>query len=349
MSPLSALIAAIVVPCTIAITFAVMKAAGMTFNMMTLGGLAAGIGLFIDDAIVMIEAIHRARMPSAPARQAAIAGDAARIGRPLVASTVTVIVVFIPLVFLSGVTGVFFRALALTLGAGLAISLLLALYFTPALEVRSSDGAARAASPGECLTLVQQGLFAQPQAVSPLPGAAPCSPRPVLAARRGSIARSGLIICRRWTKGLHPGLHDSAGKHAGRHRRAAGQNRGRAQDHAGGGRRSRAAPARSSASFLTESNRGDISVRLKSNRTRGIDEVMDSVRRRILASVPGVSIEFSQVLQDLIGDLSGTPEPIEVKVFGADQATIEIDRPPGSRNRLSQIPGMVDVRSTAWC
>ena len=58
---LSALVAAIVVPCTIAITFVVMKAFGMTFNMMTLGGLAAGIGLFIDDAIVMIEAIHRAR------------------------------------------------------------------------------------------------------------------------------------------------------------------------------------------------------------------------------------------------------------------------------------------------
>src|SRR6202030_4363456 len=61
MSPLSALVAAIVVPCTVAITFIVMKAVGLTFNMMTLGGLAAGIGLFIDDAIVMIEAIHRAR------------------------------------------------------------------------------------------------------------------------------------------------------------------------------------------------------------------------------------------------------------------------------------------------
>ena len=133
-SPLSALIAAIVVPCTISITFAVMSAIGMTFNMMTLGGLAAGIGLFIDDAIVMIEAMHRAHAGGAGA-QAAVQSALAELTRPLIASTATVIVVFLPLIFLSGVTGVFFRALAFTLGSGLAVSLVLALYFTPALEV----------------------------------------------------------------------------------------------------------------------------------------------------------------------------------------------------------------------
>src|SRR5207244_3742777 len=75
--------------------------------------------------------------------------------------------------------------------------------------------------------------------------------------------------------------------------------------------------------FLTESNRGDFSVRLTSNRTRDIDQVIESVRKRILATVPGVQVEFSQVLQDLIGDLSGTPEPVVVDIFGADQKTIE--------------------------
>ncbi len=94
--------------------------------------------------------------------------------------------------------------------------------------------------------------------------------------------------------------------------------------------------------FLTESNRGDISVRLKSKRARDIDEIMDSMRRRILATVPGVRIEFSQVLQDLIGDLSGTPEPVEVKVFGADQATIEATAREVAQ-RLGQVPGLVDI------
>src|SRR6185437_5309004 len=73
--------------------------------------------------------------------------------------------------------------------------------------------------------------------------------------------------------------------------------------------------------FLTESNRGDLSVRLRRNRRRAIHEVIDEVRRRIRASVPNVELEFTQVLQDLIGDLSGTPQPVEIKVFGAEQAT----------------------------
>ena len=92
MSPLSALVAAIVVPCTVAITFIVMKAAGLTFNMMTLGGLAAGIGLFIDDAIVMIEAIHR-ELAGGKSAAEAVAAALKSLRRPLIASTMTVIVV----------------------------------------------------------------------------------------------------------------------------------------------------------------------------------------------------------------------------------------------------------------
>src|SRR4029077_710097 len=103
MSPISALVAAIVVPCTVAITCVVMKGAGLTFNMMTLGGLAAGIGLFIDDAIVMIEAIHR-ELATGESTETAVSAALKHLGRPLFASTMTVIVVFAPLVFLSGVT-----------------------------------------------------------------------------------------------------------------------------------------------------------------------------------------------------------------------------------------------------
>ncbi|MGC1812169.1 MAG: efflux RND transporter permease subunit, partial [Candidatus Binataceae bacterium] len=95
---------------------------------------------------------------------------------------------------------------------------------------------------------------------------------------------------------------------------------------------------------LSESNTGDFSVRLKANRTRGIDAVIDSVRRRVLASVPGVQIEFSQMLQDLLGDLSGTPQPIEVKVFGADQNQIEATARRVA-DGLRNIPGLVDVFS----
>ncbi len=118
----SALVAAVVVPHHGAVAFALMKAAGMTFNMMTLGGLAAGIGLFIDDAIVgTMGALHRSHAQS-PDGAPGGADPIRALSRPLIAATATVIVVFAPLGFVTGVTGTFSRAAALTLGGGLFVS-----------------------------------------------------------------------------------------------------------------------------------------------------------------------------------------------------------------------------------
>jgi multidrug efflux pump subunit AcrB len=340
-SPLSALIAALVVPCTILITFAIMSAIGMTFNMMTLGGLAAGIGLFIDDAIVMIEAIHRAHA-GGTGIQAAVQNALGELTRPLIASTATVVVVFLPLVFLSGVTGVFFRALAFTLGSGLAVSLILALYFTPSLEMLVERWRGSGRDPGRLFVLIQR-LYVL--------GLKPFLRLPVFAVM---VAAGSLVLAVTLyrtigtdylpeldegaftldyttppestlddTQGLLARIEDvlRSTPEVGAFSRRTGTQLG---------------------FFLTESNRGDISVLLKSKRTRGIDKIMDSIRARILGTVPGVRIEFSQVLQDLIGDLSGTPEPIEIKVFGADQATIEAVAGEIA-NRLRKIPGLVDT------
>ena len=340
-SPLSALIAALVVPCTILITFAVMSAIGMTFNMMTLGGLAAGIGLFIDDAIVMIESMHRAHAGRVGA-QASVQSALRELTRPLIASTATVIVVFLPLVFLSGVTGVFFRALAFTLGGGLAVSLLLALYFTPALElmVERWRGAGREA--GGVFAVVQRAYVGS---------LGPFLRVPLLALMVAGLSLAAAALFYRtigtdylpdldegafildYTTPPESTLADTQALLA----RIEGVLK-TTPEVASFSRRT----GTQLGFFLTESNRGDISVLLKSNRTRAIDEVMDSVRRRILESVPGVRIEFSQVLQDLIGDLSGTPEPVEVKVFGADQGEIE-DSARQVAKRLGSVPGVVDM------
>jgi len=340
-SPLSALIAAIVVPCTISITFAVMSAIGMTFNMMTLGGLAAGIGLFIDDAIVMIEAMHRAHAGGAGA-QAAVQNALAELTRPLIASTATVIVVFLPLIFLSGVTGVFFRALAFTLGSGLAVSLVLALYFTPALEVLVERWRGSARGAGYLFGLVQRVYvfslkpFMRVPVLALIVAAVSLGAAAMLYRNIGSDYLPNLdegAFTLDYTTPPESTLDDTQAL------LARIENVLRATPEV-------AAFSRRTGTqlgfFLTESNRGDISVLLKRQRTRDINQIMDSIRRRILATVPGVRIEFSQVLQDLIGDLSGTPEPIEVKVFGADQATIEASAREIAA-RLRTIPGLVDL------
>jgi CzcA family heavy metal efflux pump len=341
MSPMSALIAAIVVPCTIAITFVVMKAAGLTFNMMTLGGLAAGIGLFIDDAIVMIEAIHR-ELARGNSADAAVSGALAHLGRPLFASTMTVIVVFAPLVFISGVTGVFFRSLAATLGGGLAISLVLAIYFTPAIELALERLRGHAREAGRIYGAVQSAFLATLRPFINVPALAIVAAIASIAVAH-SVYRNigndylppldeGAFILDYLTPAQSTLLDTTAlldtiqsilttTPEVVAFSRRTGTQLG---------------------FFLTESNRGDISVRLKADRKRDIDTVIDSIRGRIKSTVPGVRIEFSQVLQDLIGDLSGYPEPIEIKVFGPDAKSIE----PVAREiaaRLAKLNGFVDV------
>ena len=126
------LVATLVIPVTVLATLLAMKIAGLTFNLMTLGGIAAAIGLVIDDAIVVVEAIHTKRT-AGKGRLEAIRTGIGEILRPLVGSTLTPVVVFIPLAFLDGITGVFFRALALTMVVALLTSLALAVTLTPSL------------------------------------------------------------------------------------------------------------------------------------------------------------------------------------------------------------------------
>ncbi len=340
-SALSALIAAVVVPCTIAITFLVMKVAGLTFNMMTLGGLAAGIGLFIDDAIVMIEAIHRARS-SGIGTADAIPLALSELKRPLLASTATVIVVFAPLVVLSGVTGVFFRALAITLGAGLAISLIAAVYFTPALEAMVERMRRTARESGAIFDSIRRAYLTLTWPFIRMPILSLALAAASLAACYALYQTVGTDYLPRLDEGAfvldyitppESTLHDTQallGKIQNILKRT--------PQVAGFSRRT----GTQLGFFVTESNRGDFSVRLKSDRTVSIYRVIDNVRERILRKVPGVQIEFSQMLQDLIGDLSGTPEPIEVKVFGSDQATIEATARQVAAE-LRGIPGLVDV------
>ncbi len=340
-SIVSALVAAVVVPCTIAITFAAMAAFGMTFNMMTLGGLAAGIGLFIDDAIVMIEAMHRARTAGAGADRA-ISDATAELTRPLIASTATVIVMFLPLVFLAGVTGAFFRALALTLGGGLFISLLLALYFTPALELIAERWRRPAHPPGRLFDLVRDAFLFSLRPFIRMPSLALAGAVLAIAAAFALYGTIGTDYLPALDEGgftldyITPPestLADTEALLAKIERilkdtpEVAAFSR-RTGTQLGG--------------FLTESNVGDFSVRLRANRTRGIDAVMGSIRARILATVPGVSVDFSQLLQDMIGDLSGTPQPIVIDIFGADQAAIETTAIDVAK-RIDGIPGVVDV------
>src|SRR5438093_1961153 len=129
----TSLVAGLVIPVTLLITFIVLKLTNQSFNLMTLGGLAAAVGLVIDDAIVVLENIvlHR---DAGQSRFQAIQSALRELTVPLIGSTITPIVVFLPLISITGVTGTFFRALAVTMTVSLFTSLLLALTWTPTLS-----------------------------------------------------------------------------------------------------------------------------------------------------------------------------------------------------------------------
>jgi multidrug efflux pump subunit AcrB len=128
-------VAILVIPVTVLVTFLAMWLVGLSFDLMTLGGVAAAIGLVIDDAIVVVENIYT-HLARGQTRRAAVEAAVSEITIPIIGSTVTPVVVFLPLTLLTGVTGVFFRSLALTMAVALLTSLVLALSFTPVLAER---------------------------------------------------------------------------------------------------------------------------------------------------------------------------------------------------------------------
>jgi CzcA family heavy metal efflux pump len=343
------LTAIVVIPVTVLVTLVAMKLAGLSFNMMTLGGIAAAIGLVIDDAIVVVEAIY-ARVATGLGRLEAIEVATSEIVHPLVGSTLTPVVVFIPLAFLDGITGVFFRALALTMVVALLTSLLLALLLTPSLAawfIRNHERLARGHGPrGEEGGPVLQRVL----------GVYEIAVRQALRRRWATLGACALVfllgvgIYRALESEFLPPL-DEGGfvidyiAPFGTSLTETNRQLLQAEDIL------RATPEVESYSRRTgarlalaiaEPNTGDFLVKLKPDRRRSTEEVISDLRRRFQAALPGLEWEFPGILGDLIGDLIWAPQPIEVKIFSTDVSFLKT-KAPEVADRLRGIRGVVDV------
>ena len=345
----SSVVAGLVIPVTVAITILLMWAIGESFNLMTLGGLAAAIGLVIDDAIVVVENIvsHRDRGETrAQATRLALR----EIAVPLVGSTITPVVVFLPLVSVTGVTGSFFRALAITMTAALLTSLLLAVTWTPALSLvflrdRRSESDASHDQHGRLMRKVLQWHER---------GLSWSLNRPFMLLGVCAILVVGTFFCyRALGSDLLPEMDE--GGFILDYIMPAGSSlseTNRVLQHVD--RMLHAIPEVESTSrrtglqmglaAVTEANTGDITVKLKSKRDRGIDEVIAEARAQIKKTEPELDVEFTQVLQDMIGDLSNAPEPIQIKVFSSDAALLT-NLGPRLGDAIGKISGVVDVEN----
>jgi CzcA family heavy metal efflux pump len=313
----STLVAAVVIPVAALVAVVFMKLTDMSFNLMTLGGLAASIGVVIDDAIVIVEniVVHL----SNGERPADAASAAIRELTPaLIGSTLTPMVVFVPLVFLGGITAVFFRALALTLVTALMASLLLAVLFTPVLA-RWLLRPTQASVPSRLTRRYERALHSALR-----------HPRVVLGAT-GLVLASAVAMYFRLGSGFLPELDEGAfvldyimppGTSLGETDRVLRHIETFLHETPEVESYSRRTGARL-ALAIAEPNTGDFLVRLKGDRKRPLEEITSELRQKINGAEPVIEVEFPHILEDLIGDLAWSPEPVEIKIHHPDEAAFK--------------------------
>ncbi len=342
-------VAILVIPVTVLITLVAMKVAGLSFNLMTLGGIAAAIGLVIDDAIVVVEAIHTRMMAGAQSRRQAVSEAIGGIFRPLVGSTLTPVVVFLPLTYLSGITGVFFRALALTMVVSLVTSLVLAITLTPSLAawlVRSHARKGKEAHDEEeggfllrrVIRLYERGLSAA------------LGHRWLTLGACGLTLAAGVLLYTRLDSDFLPPMDEggfvidyytSPGTSLTETNRQLLQAEQILRSIPEVESYSRRTGARL-ALAIAEPHTGDFLVKLRPKRSRSTDEVIAELREKLNADVPGTHWDFPGILSDLIGDLMWAPNPIEIKLFSTDLNFLK-QHGPKVEARLQKVRGVVDT------
>jgi CzcA family heavy metal efflux pump len=336
----STFVAALVIPIAALIAIVFMKLFDMSFNLMTLGGLAASIGVVIDDAIVMVENIvvhlSEGKTPTDASALAIVELTPALIG-----STLTPMVVFVPLVFLGGITAVFFRALALTLVTALVASLVLAIFFTPVLArflVRGREVQDEARWLVWLTGRYERTLHGCLRHVRWVMAGAAL----VLAAAVGLYLQLGSGFLPELDEGafvldyiMPPGSSLQETDRVLKHIERLLIETPEVQNF------SRRTGARL-ALAIAEPNTGDFLVRLKRDRKRPLEEITALLRQKINQAEPVIEVEFPHILEDLIGDLSWSPEPIEIKVYHPDPAVFR-QASAAIAAWLPKVKGTVDV------
>ncbi len=332
------LIAAATLPMAVIPTFVFLYVLGGSINLMSMGGLAVAIGLVIDDAVVVVENVHR-RAAEGGER---VADAVQELIGPLTSSTLTTVVVFAPLGLLSGVAGQFFRALSMSLTVAVLLSLFLSITVVPLLARwafkhhkdeqparerglahwygKNLDGVVRhplLAVAGALLLAVATGLTFWAIGTGFLPPADEGG----FVVDYLTPAGSALAETDRQVRALEKVI--SATPEVASYSRRTGSELGL---------------------FATAQNTGDILVRLKprGERSRTSEEIISDMRPKLQEAAPLAEIEFVQLLQDMLGDLEGTPTPIDIKIFGDDPDTLASLSEP-VEEMLGKIDGVVDV------
>lgn len=338
-------VAVITVPAVFATTMLFLYGIGSTLNIMTLGGVAAAVGLVIDDNVVMVENIFRNMRFEKESIGQAVAESMKELLPAVIGSSSSSIIVFAPFAFLYGVTGAFFKPLAVTMAVALAISMIYSLTLVPLLSesfIRQRDvdlEVNREERSHHRVATFYDGVLRKLLKRSYL--------GPVLAV---ALLGGTFFLYRNIGSDFMPHMDEGSfvldflsppGTSLNETNRMLMKVE----------KIIMSIPEVESYSrregtqlgfYITEPNNGDFLIKLKKNRTRSVFQIMDELRRKIEATEPALHIDFGQAMQDLIGDLTNSPAPVQIKIFGPSQGVI---KPVAVKvaELISKVPGVVDV------
>ncbi len=323
------------IPISLSLTLIILDALGYTFNIMTLGAVAAAIGLMIDDVVIIIEQIHKIREEHPREAISWCAHEAIDHLLPaMIGSSLSTLVIFIPFVLMTGVAGAYFQVMAYTMIIALAASFLVTWLVVPVLSIlfSKSKPIERKHRPK---TKWIHAILERPiigiaflitciVIIIVLPSRLPSGFLPEM--DEGSIvldynspAGTTLEETDRMLQIVN-GILDTQPEVAAYSARLGTQM----------------------GFFITEPNRGDYLIKLKDKRTTTTEEVSDEIRQRIEATVPQLTVDFGQVIGDMLGDLMSSVQPIEIKVFGDDVNVLEgLSQQVAAE--IETIPGTADV------
>jgi CzcA family heavy metal efflux pump len=341
-------VAILVIPVTVLVTFLAMWLARLSFDLMTLGGVAAAIGLVIDDAIVVVENIYT-HMSRGQTRLEAVQSAVSEITVPIIGSTITPVVVFLPLTLLTGVTGVFFRSLALTMSVALLTSLVLALTFTPVLaekfvHAKEDEGEVDDEHHGRFLGAII-GRYESVLGVA-------LDNKWAVMLTIGIVLVGSYVLYHSLGSEFLPEFDESAfvldywsppGSSLAETNRMLNDIEEmllKTPEIESYSRRT----GLEMGLFVTEPNRGDYAVKLKPGHKRSTEQVIAELRDKINEAEPALEIEFVGIVPDVIGDLQGNPEPIEVKLFSEDANALHTTADE-VETAIKKIPGVVDTKN----
>lgn len=340
-----ATIVLIVIPAVLLMTVIAMYLLNINFNMMSLGGLAAGIGLMLDDVIVVAEYIVRRVRMKRDITPNTIWQAAADFLPSLAGTSAATVVILMPLAFLGNVTGAFFQTLSLTMASGLVISFLAAWLAVPMLaSFLLTKRDAEAKDEGSTITSLQTSYTKWMTKIFAKPSIVLCGLLPVLVIGAYSYYQIGSGFLPAMDEGgFILDYHAKPGTSLAETDRLVRQAESIIQGISEVDTYTRRTGTQLDGG-VTDANEGDFFIRLKPLPRRGIDEVMNEMRSAIKELVPGLSIELAQLMEDAVGDLTDVPQPIEIKIFDDHPTHLE-----GVAHRVAaairSISGVVDVHN----